>query len=176
MLSKRITTKHASWSNIAVLPVAKTNALLCASPSVFLPDSVFCKHAINSPQLRLYCCYMRVRRTANVNTNFLLRQNVGLGKGYWKNNKVSPSVISVVTSASCVLRPWRIKIPKEAKSFVVCIPEDAKIDWSIWRCFCRISCLCDFCGCTCAVAVVKRRLFRLVFVVLYNRRSMFLFQ
>ena len=23
------------------------------------------------------------------------------------------------------------------------------IDWLIWRCFCRMSCSCDFCGCPC---------------------------
>lgn len=80
MVSKRMTTKHASWSNIPVMP--STHKRFAVRIFFSLPDSVFCKQAINSPQLRLYCCYMRVRRTANLNTNFLLRQNVGLGKGY----------------------------------------------------------------------------------------------
>ena len=44
----------------------------------------------------------------------------------------------------------------------------------IWKCFCTISCLCDFCGCSCGCC--STMLFLLVFVVLYNNRSIFLFQ
>ena len=42
----------------------------------------------------------------------------------------------------CVLLPWCIKISKDANN-----SWHAKIDQLIWRCFCRISCSCDFCGC-----------------------------
>ena len=31
----------------------------------------------------------------------------------------------------------------------ICVPHDTKISWWIWRCFCGISCLCDFCGRSC---------------------------
>ena len=44
----------------------------------------------------------------------------------------------------------------------------------IWKCFCTISCLCDFFGCSCGCC--STMLFLLVFVVLYNNRSIFLFQ
>ena len=49
----------------------------------------------------------------------------------------------------CIPRPWRILIPKDTQKFVARIPQDAKNDWLIWRCFCRMSCSCDFCGCPC---------------------------
>ena len=49
----------------------------------------------------------------------------------------------------CIPRPWRILIPKDTQKFMARIPQDAKNDWLIWRCFCRMSCSCDFCGCPC---------------------------
>ena len=43
----------------------------------------------------------------------------------------------------CILHPWCIKIPKDAKKICgSCVLEDAKIDWSIWRCFWRIDPVC----------------------------------
>ena len=40
----------------------------------------------------------------------------------------------------CALCPWHIKSAKDAKQFMAWVPWDAKMDWSIWRCFCRTSC------------------------------------
>ena len=33
------------------------------------------------------------------------------------------------------------------------------IDQSVWRCFCRISCLCDFCGCSCGCGLTTHTSF-----------------
>ena len=48
-----------------------------------------------------------------------------------------------------VLRPSRIKNPQRRKIICGIHPIGRKDHWSIWRCFSRISYLCDFCGCSC---------------------------
>ena len=58
----------------------------------------------------------------------------------------------------CVLCPWRIKIPKDTKQFVVYVTKEAKIDWSIWRYFCK---MCDFYGCSCGCCLTTRISFSL---------------
>ena len=62
----------------------------------------------------------------------------------------------------CVVHPSRI-----------CIPSDAKISWSNWRCFCGISCLCDFCGRSCDCCLMAHMPFSLCCA--WQLRSIFLF-
>ena len=46
------------------------------------------------------------------------------------------------------------------------------IDQSIWRCFCRISCSCDFCGCFCG-CLTTRCIFLLV-LLCFTKEYMYL--
>ena len=53
------------------------------------------------------------------------------------------------------------------------IPWDTKISWSNWRCFCGISCLCDFCGRSCDCCLMAHMPFSLCCA--WQLRSIFLF-
>ena len=74
-----------------------------------------------------------------------------------------------VNSGSYLPDTWK---SQRCKQFVACVLWDAKINLLIdLKMF-----FIEYPVCVISVAVVKQPLFLLVFVVLYNRRSIFLFQ
>ena len=77
-----------------------------------------------------------------------------------------------VTSTSCIpngKNSQRLKIIRGMRSVG---REGRSIDLKMF--FCRTSCSCNFCGCSCGYFLTTNIF--LVFVVLYNRRGVFLLQ